>query len=102
MRFVEDYNKYYVICVTYLAWICSIPAHRSLLVSCVTAAPTDNHAKPQFTDSTVQGILSNITGLDLQKVFRPVKQELIPPSYKLMTDAQLDEVQRSRATISPI
>ncbi|KAM4743349.1 small ribosomal subunit protein mS22 [Anableps anableps] len=48
-------------------------------------------AKPQFTDPAVQDILTRITGLDLQKVFRPIKQELKPPSYKLMTDKQLEQ-----------
>ncbi|KAI3354519.1 hypothetical protein L3Q82_019026, partial [Scortum barcoo] len=48
-----------------------------------------DNAKPQFTDPAVQDILTRITGLDLQKVFRPIKQELKPPTYKLMTDEQL-------------
>ncbi|KAM8905118.1 small ribosomal subunit protein mS22 isoform 2-T2 [Spinachia spinachia] len=50
-----------------------------------------NDAKPQFTDPAVQDVLSRITGLDLQKVFRPVKEELKPPTYKLMTDEQLSQ-----------
>lgn len=54
----------------------------------------DGHAKPQFIDAEVQDILTRITGLDLQKVFRPQKQELKPPTYKLMTDEQLDEATR--------
>lgn len=45
----------------------------------------------QVTDPTVQDILTRITGLDLQKVFRPLKQELKPPTYKLMTDEQLEQ-----------
>ncbi|XP_056466886.1 28S ribosomal protein S22, mitochondrial [Gadus chalcogrammus] len=52
---------------------------------------TEHHAKPQFTDSPVQDILTKITGLDLQKVFRPIQQEVKPPVYKLMTDLQLEE-----------
>ncbi|XP_054884830.1 28S ribosomal protein S22, mitochondrial [Poeciliopsis prolifica] len=48
-------------------------------------------AKARFTDAAVQDILSRITGLDLQKVFRPIKQELKPPTYKLMTDEQLEQ-----------
>ncbi|XP_045929548.1 28S ribosomal protein S22, mitochondrial [Micropterus dolomieu] len=48
-------------------------------------------AKPQFTDPAVQDILTRITGLNLQKVFRPIKQELKPPVYKLMTDEQLEQ-----------
>ncbi|GAA6235147.1 28S ribosomal protein S22, mitochondrial [Lates japonicus] len=50
-----------------------------------------DNAKPQFTDPAVQDILSRITGLDLEKVFRPIKQELKPPKYKLMTDEQLKQ-----------
>ena len=60
---------------------------------CVTfsTALSDN-TKPQFTDAAVQDLLTRITGLDLEKVFRPIKQELKPPTYKLMTDEQLEEV----------
>ncbi|XP_029028090.1 28S ribosomal protein S22, mitochondrial [Betta splendens] len=46
---------------------------------------------PQFTDPAVQEILTRITGLDLHKVFKPIKQELKPPTYKLMTDEQLKQ-----------
>uniref|UniRef100_A0A3Q4G542 Mitochondrial ribosomal protein S22 n=1 Tax=Neolamprologus brichardi TaxID=32507 RepID=A0A3Q4G542_NEOBR len=62
----------------------------SLTSMSFSAAATD-HAKPQFTDSAVQDILTRITGLDLQKVYRPIKQELKPPTYKLMTDEQLEQ-----------
>lgn len=48
--------------------------------------------KAQFTDTEVQDILSKITGLDLEKVFRPLREQLTPPKYKLMTDTQLQEV----------
>ncbi|XP_068173860.1 small ribosomal subunit protein mS22 isoform X2 [Antennarius striatus] len=51
-------------------------------------SPSDSE-KPKFTDAAVQDILKRITGLDLQKVFRPIKDELKLPSYKLMTDEQL-------------
>ncbi|XP_015226938.1 PREDICTED: 28S ribosomal protein S22, mitochondrial [Cyprinodon variegatus] len=57
---------------------------------CDKTNETDN-GKPHFTDQTVQDILTRITGLDLQKVFRPVKEELKPPTYKLMTDEQLQQ-----------
>lgn len=40
----------------------------------------------------MQDILTKLTGLDLQKVFRPIQQELKPPKYKLMTDEQLQQV----------
>ncbi|XP_072330663.1 small ribosomal subunit protein mS22 isoform X2 [Scyliorhinus torazame] len=47
--------------------------------------------KPQFMDDDVQSVLTRITGLDLEKVFKPVKQQLKPPTYKLMTNEQLEE-----------
>ncbi|XP_078419802.1 small ribosomal subunit protein mS22 isoform X1 [Cetorhinus maximus] len=50
--------------------------------------------KPQFMDEDVQSILTSVTGLDLQKVFKRVKQQLKPPTYKLMTNEQLEEAQR--------
>ncbi|KAG7268819.1 hypothetical protein CRUP_003703 [Coryphaenoides rupestris] len=53
--------------------------------------PADSHAKAQFTDAKVQDILTKITGLDIHKVFRPLQQDIKPPSYKLLTDAQLEE-----------
>uniref|UniRef100_A0A6J0TMR8 Small ribosomal subunit protein mS22 isoform X1 n=1 Tax=Pogona vitticeps TaxID=103695 RepID=A0A6J0TMR8_9SAUR len=51
-------------------------------------------SKPSFTDENVQNLLYKITGMDLQKVFKPLKQELKPPTYKLMTEAQLEEATR--------
>ncbi|XP_018539630.1 28S ribosomal protein S22, mitochondrial [Lates calcarifer] len=62
----------------------------SVRTLCSGTQDNDN-AKPQFTDPAVQDILSRITGLDLEKVFRPIKQELKPPKYKLMTDEQLKQ-----------
>ncbi|XP_068601672.1 small ribosomal subunit protein mS22 [Brachionichthys hirsutus] len=50
-----------------------------------------DNAKPKFTDAAVQDILKRITGLDLQKVFRPIIQEQKIPQYKLMTDEQLQQ-----------
>lgn len=57
--------------------------------------PADGKAaqpRPAFTDEAVQALLYKMTGLDLHKVFRPVKKGLKPPHYKLMTEAQLEEV----------
>ncbi|XP_035384549.1 28S ribosomal protein S22, mitochondrial isoform X2 [Electrophorus electricus] len=51
----------------------------------------DGVRKAQFADAEVQEILTRITGLDLERVFKPIKRELKPPKYKLMTDAQLEE-----------
>ncbi|MBN3300644.1 RT22 protein, partial [Amia calva] len=56
--------------------------------------------KPQFSDEEVQNILTNITGLDLQKIFRPIKQELKPPTHKLMTDQQLEEATQRAAEVA--
>ncbi|XP_041664469.1 28S ribosomal protein S22, mitochondrial [Cheilinus undulatus] len=77
----------------------NVEKSRQMLVKCgartLCSGAQDNalsdNAKPQFTDPAVQDILNRITGLDLQKVFRPIKKELKPPTYKLMTDKQLEE-----------
>ncbi|XP_071376197.1 small ribosomal subunit protein mS22 isoform X1 [Centroberyx affinis] len=66
-------------------------SRRTLCSGTQDSTPSDSNAKPQFTDTAVQDILTRITGLDLQKVFRPIKQELKPPRYKLLTDEQLEE-----------
>ncbi|XP_053165519.1 28S ribosomal protein S22, mitochondrial isoform X2 [Hemicordylus capensis] len=50
--------------------------------------------KPSFMDEKVQSLLYKMTGLDLQKIFKPIKQELKPPAYKLMTELQLEEATR--------
>uniref|UniRef100_A0A8C4X684 Uncharacterized protein n=1 Tax=Erpetoichthys calabaricus TaxID=27687 RepID=A0A8C4X684_ERPCA len=47
-------------------------------------------------------ILILITGLDLQKVFRPVKMEMKHPSYHLMTDEQLFEPTGQMLQIVPV
>ncbi|KAF6716879.1 28S ribosomal protein S22, mitochondrial [Oryzias melastigma] len=64
---------------------------------CSETHGTGEDVQPQFTDPAVQDILSRITGLDLQKVFRPIKQELKPPTYKLMTDEQLQQATQRAA-----
>ncbi|XP_048190547.1 28S ribosomal protein S22, mitochondrial [Perognathus longimembris pacificus] len=53
--------------------------------------------KPTFMDEEVQSILIKMTGLDLEKTFKPAIQELKPPTYKLMTQAQLEEATRKAA-----
>ncbi|KAM9812541.1 28S ribosomal protein S22, mitochondrial [Syngnathus typhle] len=80
------------------SWLQSVQRNKNLLVKCSTRTfcidtpdSVQNNAKPQFTDPVVQDILTRITGLNLQKVFRSVKQELNPPTYKLMTDEQLEQ-----------
>lgn len=62
-------------------------------IVCLHPAPSDS-PQLKFTDPAVQDILTRLTGLDLQKVFRPIKQELKPPKYKLMTNEQLEQVNK--------
>ncbi|XP_012604593.1 small ribosomal subunit protein mS22 isoform X2 [Microcebus murinus] len=50
--------------------------------------------KPTFMDEEIQSILIKMTGLNLKKTFKPAIQELKPPTYKLMTQAQLEEATR--------
>lgn len=64
-----------------------------VIIVCLLPAPSDN-PQLKFTDPAVQDILTRLTGLDLQKVFRPIKQEMKPPTYKLMTDEQLQQVNK--------
>lgn len=52
--------------------------------------------KPTFMDEEVQSILTKMTGLNLQKTFKPAIQALKPPTYKLMTQEQLEEVHECR------
>ncbi|XP_077423038.1 small ribosomal subunit protein mS22 [Vanacampus margaritifer] len=80
------------------SWLQTVQRNKNLLVTCSTRTfcsdkqdSVQNNAKPQFTDPVVQDILTRITGLDLQKVFRTTKKELQPPTYKLMTDEQLKQ-----------
>uniref|UniRef100_A0A672L0Y6 28S ribosomal protein S22, mitochondrial-like n=1 Tax=Sinocyclocheilus grahami TaxID=75366 RepID=A0A672L0Y6_SINGR len=61
---------------------------------CVSASRSSKYSKSQFTDTEVQDILTKITGLDLKKVFQPIRQQLTPPKYKLMTDTELEEAVR--------
>ncbi|KAL0973386.1 hypothetical protein UPYG_G00202780 [Umbra pygmaea] len=69
-----------------------IKCHRRMLCTAPSdGSSPDAHSKHRFMDPEVQDILTRITGLDLDKVFRPIKQELKPPTYKLMTDAQLEK-----------
>ncbi|CAB1348139.1 unnamed protein product [Coregonus sp. 'balchen'] len=86
------------------SWVKNVDQNTRILVRfsrrMLCSAPSDNsspdaNVKPQFMDAEVQDILTRITGLDLEKVFRPIKQELKPPTYKLMTDAQLKAATQS-------
>ncbi|XP_059188022.1 28S ribosomal protein S22, mitochondrial [Centropristis striata] len=74
----------------------NVQKSKQMLVRCSVRAlcggtQDNDKTKPQFSDPAVQDILSRITGLDLQKVFRPIKEELKQPTYKLMTDEQLEQ-----------
>ncbi|XP_041419403.1 28S ribosomal protein S22, mitochondrial isoform X2 [Xenopus laevis] len=58
----------------------------------LTTAPCASAAgPPHFTDPEVQSLLKKMTGLNLEKVFQPVKQQLKPPTYKLLTEEQYQQ-----------
>ncbi|XP_038078268.1 28S ribosomal protein S22, mitochondrial-like [Patiria miniata] len=46
-----------------------------------------------FNTDEVQGILTRITGMDLQRVFRHSKQKLEPPTYRLISDDKLKQLE---------
>lgn len=60
--------------------------------ACFTEETKTDVPKPCFMDEKVQNLLSKMTGLDLQKIFKARKQERKPPVYKVMTESQLEEV----------
>ena len=43
-------------------------------------------------DERVQALLSQLTGMDLDKVFTARKEPLLPPTYKLLTRKGLEKV----------
>ena len=53
-----------------------------------------------FDNPEVKSILKKITGRNLDKIYAPRKQALVPPSYKLLTDTEFLEVISSLATRS--
>lgn len=63
-----------------------------LLKSILAESHSSEMKKPTFMDEEVQSILIKMTGLNLEKIFKPAVQELKPSTYKLMTQAQLEEV----------
>ncbi|XP_023394563.1 small ribosomal subunit protein mS22 isoform X1 [Loxodonta africana] len=64
------------------------------LASEAAACGNSEIQKRTFMDEEVQSILIKMTGLNLQKIFKPALQKLKPPTYKLMTQAQLEEATR--------
>ncbi|KAM5291845.1 small ribosomal subunit protein mS22 [Ctenodactylus gundi] len=64
---------------------------RRWLSSEAAKSGTSEIKKPTFMDEEVQSILTKMTGLNLEKIFKPAVQELKPRTYKLMTQAQLEE-----------
>ncbi|KAM5164803.1 small ribosomal subunit protein mS22 [Mantella aurantiaca] len=56
-----------------------------------TGASSSVSRPPRFSDPEVQSIMKKITGLNLEKIFQPVKQESKPPTYKLMTQEQYEQ-----------
>ncbi|KAG8445465.1 hypothetical protein GDO86_010299 [Hymenochirus boettgeri] len=66
----------------------TVTARRAMCIGASSAPPTRSL---QFTDPEVQHMLKKMTGLNLEKVFQPVKQELKPPTYKALTHEQYEE-----------
>ncbi|XP_056330101.1 28S ribosomal protein S22, mitochondrial [Danio aesculapii] len=79
---VKSAHKNVQTCLQTTTRVFSVSASRS---------SSESVLKAQFTDKEVQDILTKITGLNLDKVFRPLIQQLTPPKYKLLTDTELEE-----------
>ncbi|KAM3932615.1 small ribosomal subunit protein mS22 isoform 2-T2 [Leptodactylus fuscus] len=85
-----------------LAWLVRrihpqrVTGHRSLCAG----GPSSSSKPVCFTDPDVQNILKKVTGLNLEKVFQPVKQESKPPVYKLMTQQQYEESLQKAAVVA--
>ena len=47
-------------------------------------------------DERVQELLGRINGMDMEIVFAPRKEPLVPPRYRLMTRDELDKVQHQQ------
>jgi hypothetical protein len=55
---------------------------------------------PKFLDSRVQALLSEMTGLDLDKVFFPRIERLKVPQYQLMSEEQLIKVLKQSSIVN--
>ncbi|KAE8604704.1 hypothetical protein XENTR_v10014799 [Xenopus tropicalis] len=75
-------------------WKETVTARRTLRVGVPCSSAS---SLPQFTDPEVQSLLKKMTGLNLEKVFPPIKQKLKPPSYKLLTEEQYQETVQKAA-----
>ena len=47
---------------------------------------------PSVDDERVQELLKRVNQIDMDVVFAPRKEPLVPPRYRLMTRKQLNEV----------
>uniref|UniRef100_UPI00358F34C0 small ribosomal subunit protein mS22 n=1 Tax=Myxine glutinosa TaxID=7769 RepID=UPI00358F34C0 len=56
---------------------------------------TESRPAVSFDDPEVQKVLMKMTTLNVEHVFRPVKQALLPPTYKLMTEKQLQQAREN-------
>ena len=59
--------------------------------------PPPRRTRPSVSvqDERVQALLSQLTGMDLDKVFAARKEPLMPPTYKLLTLEELEKVETS-------
>lgn len=56
------------------------------------SAKSSKYAVATFFDRRVQTLLSEMTGLNLDKVFAPRKERLRQPKYQLMSEEQFAKV----------
>ncbi|XP_071946121.1 small ribosomal subunit protein mS22-like [Antedon mediterranea] len=77
-------NNKHIVCSNFL-----IQSHHRKICSKSTENSTDY--TPGFQDEKVQEILKKITGMQLEKIFKPMAQKLEPPKYQLMSEEKLQE-----------
>ncbi|XP_077998156.1 small ribosomal subunit protein mS22-like [Glandiceps talaboti] len=66
--------------------------YRRQLIRALCTRSTSNDNAAEFMDEKVQMILKRITGMKFEKIFKPVKQKLSPPKYKLVSEERLQEL----------
>ncbi|XP_033107714.1 28S ribosomal protein S22, mitochondrial-like [Anneissia japonica] len=57
----------------------------------VCSKTAEKNMIPGFQDEKIQEILKKITGMQLEKIFKPATEKLEPPKYKLLSQEKLQE-----------
>uniref|UniRef100_A0A8C4PWY6 Mitochondrial ribosomal protein S22 n=1 Tax=Eptatretus burgeri TaxID=7764 RepID=A0A8C4PWY6_EPTBU len=86
----------------FTAWPVCVQGPRHDSMMCTESRP----AVSSFDDPEVQKVLMSMTTLNVEHIFRPVKQALQPPTYKVMTDKQLQEahekaIEKAKELLTP-